>query len=87
MQVHVSGAVARRVRFVYGELSAVSLQCDFYVCGCCFQAIVWHECTFVAISAWSIRVQRLLLLRARRHAASLSGELHEVQSEILQLDL
>ena len=29
MQVHVSGAAARRVRFVYGELSAVPLQCAF----------------------------------------------------------
>ena len=48
---------------------------------------VLHECTFIAISAWTIRVQRLLLLRAPSHAASLSGEVHEVQSDLLQLDL
>ena len=47
----------------------------------------WHECTFIAISAWTIRVQRLLLLRAPSHAASLAGEVHEVQSDLIQLDL
>ena len=48
---------------------------------------VLHECTFIASSAGTIRAQRLLFLRAPSHAASLSGEVHEVQSDLLQLDL
>ena len=51
------------------------------------QTHVLHECTCIALSAGTIRAQRLLLLRAPSHAASLSGEVDKVQSDLLQLEL